>query len=292
MGLKTTVQNHSVLIEILQELYPQSPRTRIKKLLQNNKVICNGRVVTSHSFKLKPGDVIEVMSSSDNSTSLAAPFPVLYNDQDVIVVEKPVGISTSSTDNSPNVYYTLSQYLKAQSKGRIKAYVVHRLDKEVSGVLLFAKSERAMNIIKDNWKETRKLYYALVEGQPKNPEGTIESLLIEDKSLKVHSTHIPSDKAKFSITHFRTVKQLEKHTLLEISLETGRKNQIRVHLSDIGCPIVGDRKYGASSDFVRRIRLHAFYFSFPHPFKKEIITVESPMPKGFLILKDKNEVYK
>jgi RluA family pseudouridine synthase len=240
---------------------------------------------------LKPGDMVEI-TSSDYSSRVPAPFPVLYDDHDVIVVEKPVGIATSSTDNSPNVYYILSQYLKAQSKGRIKAYVVHRLDKEVSGVLLFAKSEQAMNLIKDHWSETKKLYYALVEGVPKQVEGTIESWLVEDKIFKVHSTPNPSDKAKFAITHYRTIKQLEKHTLLEIRLETGRKNQIRVHLSDMGCPIVGDRKYGASPDFVRRVRLHSFYLSFPHPFKKETITVESPLPKDFLILKDKNEVYK
>jgi len=101
-----------------------------------------------------------------------------------------------------------------------------------------------------------------------------------------------SEKAKFAITHYRTIKQLNKFTLLEVNIETGRKNQIRVHMSDLGCPIVGDRKYGASADFVRRVRLHAFYLSFPHPVTKEIITVESPLPEGFLLLKNKNEVYK
>jgi 23S rRNA pseudouridine1911/1915/1917 synthase len=292
MGQKTTVSKPSTLIEILQELYPQSPRTRIKKLLQNNNVVCNGRVVSLHSHKLNVGDVIEVVNNSGGLTRVEPPFPVLYEDSDVIVIDKPVGMSTSSTDNSPNVYFILSQFLKVQTKGRSKAYVVHRLDKEVSGVLLFAKSGKAMDIIKDRWKETQKLYYALVEGIPENPEGTIESWLIEDKTFKVHSTAIPSDKAKFAITHFRTVKQLEKHTLLEVNLETGRKNQIRVHLSDIGCPIVGDRKYGASADFVRRVRLHSSYLSFPHPISGEIIKVESPLPKGFLTLKDKNETYK
>jgi 23S rRNA pseudouridine1911/1915/1917 synthase len=292
MGLRTTVQNDCTVFDILQELYPQSPRTRIKKILQHENVYCNGKVVVLHSFRLKPGDVVEVKGSSHTPDHAAAPFPVLYEDQDVIVVEKPAGISTSSTDNSPNVYYILSQYLKAQSKGRVKAYVVHRLDREVSGVLLFAKSKEAMNIIKDHWKETNKLYYAMVEGRPESPEGTIESWLVEDKSFKVHSTRKQSGKAKFAITHYRTIKRLNRHTLLEVNIETGRKNQIRVHLSDLGCPIVGDRKYGASADFVRRLRLHAFYLSFPHPFTKEIIKVESPLPEGFLGLKNKNEIYK
>jgi len=292
MGFKTIIQNDCTLLEILQELYPQSPRTRIKKILQHDNVMCNGKIVTLHSFRLRPGDVVEVKGSSVSPNSARVPFPVLYEDHDVIVVEKPVGISTSSIDNSADVYHTLSQYLKDQSKGRIKVYVVHRLDKEVSGVLLFAKSEEAMNIIKDHWKETKKLYYALVEGRPESPEGTIESWLVEGENYKVYSTRTQSEKAKFAITHYRTIKQLNRNTLLEVNIETGRKNQIRVHMADLGCPIVGDRKYGASSDFVRRVRLHAFYLSFPHPFSKEIITVESLLPNGFLVLKDGNENYK
>ena len=153
MGLKTTVSHNCTLLEVLQELYPQSPRTRIKKNLKHKNVVCNGKVVTLYSYQLKSGDVVEVNTSTPKRAK--APFPVLYEDNDVIVVDKPVGISTSSTDYSANVYHTLSGFLKDQSKGRIKAYVVHRLDKEVSGVLLFAKSEKAMNIIKDNWKETK-----------------------------------------------------------------------------------------------------------------------------------------
>jgi len=253
-------------------------------MLQHGLVICNGKVVTLHSFKLKPGDIVEIKDSSGILNLAKAPFNVIYQDKDVIVVEKPVGISTSSVDGSANVYHILSQYLKDQSKGRIRAYVVHRLDKEVSGVLLFAKSEEAMRILKEHWKETKKLYYALVEGCPKNTEGTIESLLMENKNFKVYSTHIQSEKAKLAITHYRVIKRLESFTLLEVTIETGRKNQIRVHMADLGCPIVGDRKYGASEDFKSRVRLHACYLSFPHPITKEMITIESALPKGFLSL--------
>jgi 23S rRNA pseudouridine1911/1915/1917 synthase len=289
--LKITVDHPSTLLTLLQELYPESPRTRIKKILGNG-VLCNGRIVTSHNHSLNQGDVIEIKSGAGNtSVKNTQPFNVLYEDQNVIVIDKPAGISTSSTDGSLSVHKILSETLKKQSKGKLKSYVIHRLDKEVSGVLLFAKSQRIMNIIKDRWKETKKLYYALVEGEPEKPEDTIESYLVEDKALKVHSTVFPQN-AKYSITHYRTIKRMHNYTLLEINLETGRKNQIRVHLSDIGCPIVGDRKYGASETVVRRVRLHAWFLSFPHPETGEIISIESKMPEGFLHLSNADEKYK
>jgi 23S rRNA pseudouridine1911/1915/1917 synthase len=177
------------------------------------------------------------------------------------------------------------------SKGKIRTYVIHRLDKEVSGVLILSKSETAMDAIKDKWDETEKHYFALVEGIPENPEGTIKSWLIEDNAMKMHSVN-EKPGAKYAITNYKTIRTLDNYTLLDVKTETGRKNQIRVHLSDIGCPIVGDRKYGASTDFIRRVRLHACSISFPHPVTGKLITVESPMPKGFLSLKQEDEHYK
>jgi 23S rRNA pseudouridine1911/1915/1917 synthase len=149
----------------------------------------------------------------------------------------------------------------------------------------------AMDAIKDKWDETEKHYYALVEGIPENAEGTIKSWLIEDNAMKMHSVKEKPD-AKLGITHYKTIRLLDNYALLDIKTETGRKNQIRVHLSDIGCPIVGDRKYGASAEFIRRVRLHACSISFPHPVTGEMIRVESPMPDGFLSLKAKDEKYK
>jgi 23S rRNA pseudouridine1911/1915/1917 synthase len=289
--LKTTVNKSFTLIEFLVEQYPDSPRTRIKKLLQSGTIRINDKSVTTHSYPLKPGDIVDINTHAGKSAKAGLPFPVLYEDQDIIVVDKPVRIPTSSTDGSLSIQEIISEFLKKQSKGRTRAHVVHRLDKEVSGALLFAKSHDIMNIIKDKWKETEKHYYALVEGIPVKPEDTIESWLIEDKSQKVHSTR-ESANAKFSITNYKTIKVTHNCALLDVRTETGRKNQIRVHLSDIGCPIVGDRKYGASEDYIRRIRLHAYSLSFPHPVTGEIMTINSPMPEGFLTLKNKDEHYK
>ena len=289
--MKTTVDKPLTLIEFLAEQYPDSPRTRIKKLLQSGTIRINDRPITLHSFNLKPGDVVEVNKQAGNAAKAGFPFPVLYEDDDVIVVDKPAGKPTSSTDGSLSIQEIISEYLKRQSKGRYRGYVVHRLDKEVSGVLLFAKTHDAMEIIKEKWNETENHYWALVEGTPEKSEDTIESWLLEDRSQKVHSVSEVPD-AKFSITNYLTIKKVNENTLLDIKTDTGRKNQIRVHLSDIGCPIVGDRKYGASAEFKRRIRLHAYSLSFPHPADGRTITVKSPMPEGFLSLKLKDEHYK
>jgi 23S rRNA pseudouridine1911/1915/1917 synthase len=260
-------------------------------LLKSGAIRVNNKPVTLHSYPLKPGDIVVINSHAGMTARAGLPFPVLYEDQHVIVVDKPVGIVTSGTDSCLSIHWIISQFLKKTSKGNIRAYVVHRLDKEVSGVILFAKSQDVMNTIKDNWKDTDKRYFALVEGTPAKAEDTIKSWLIEDKSLKVHSVR-ETPEAKFAVTHYKIIKPLNKYTLLDVKLETGRKNQIRVHLSDIGCPIVGDRKYGASYEFIRRIRLHAYYLSFPHPVLGKVITVESPLPDGFLSLKAKDEHYK
>ena len=251
----------------------------------------NNKTTTLHSFTLNPGDTVEFGGKVGIATKASLPFSVLYEDQHVIVIDKPAGINTSSIDGSSSVQWIITEYLRNMSKGIIRTYVVHRLDKEVSGVLLLAKSEKAMDILKDKWEETEKHYYALVEGIPENTEGTVKSWLKEDKAMKMHSVS-ESTGGKLAITHYKTIRNLSNYSLLDIRTETGRKNQIRVHLSDLGCPIVGDRKYGASTDFTRRVRLHACSISFPHPVSGEMIFVESPMPDGFLSLKAKDEKYK
>jgi 23S rRNA pseudouridine1911/1915/1917 synthase len=148
-----------------------------------------------------------------------------------------------------------------------------------------------MEKVKEGWESTEKHYYALVEGVPKQSEGTIKSWLVEDGKQKVHST-TNQENAKLAVTHYKVIKPVDKYTLLDIITETGRKNQIRVQLSDLGCPIVGDRKYGASAEFVRRIRLHAYSLTFIHPETGKPHTVVSHMPEGFLKVGKRDEKYK
>jgi 23S rRNA pseudouridine1911/1915/1917 synthase len=289
--LRITVDKPVSLIELLKEHYPDSPVTRIKKLLKSGRIRINEKQVTLYSYKLRPGDSVEISRTGINSVRAGLSFPVLYDDQYLIVVNKPPGRLTSGDDGSVSIQEILSEFLLDRSKGKSRAWVVHRLDKEVSGVLLFAKTRELMEQIRENWKETEKHYFALVEGLPSENGGTIKSWLIEDNNQKVHSTP-GAEGAKLAITHYRILNKYGDHTLLDVRTETGRKNQIRVHLSEIGCPIVGDRKYGASDQYKRRIRLHASSLSFPHPVTGKVITIKSPMPKGFLSLKTGDEKYK
>jgi RluA family pseudouridine synthase len=289
--LKTTINKSQTLLEFLNEQYPDSPRTRVKKLLQSGTIKVNNKPTTLNSYQLNPGDSVDFILRPGVAAKTSMPFPVLYDDQNVIVIDKPAGISTSSVDGSANIQHTISEYLKEKSKGAVRTYVVHRLDKEVSGVLILAKSEAAMDAIKDKWDETEKHYYAFVEGAPKEPEGTVKSWLIEDGTQKMHSGK-DDTKGKLAITHYRTIRTVNNNTLLDVKTETGRKNQIRVHMSDLGCPIIGDRKYGASAEFIRRVRLHAYSITFPHPVTGKLITIESQMPQGFLSLKLRDEKYK
>lgn len=286
-----TIHKTKTLFEFLTEQYPDSPRTRIKKLLKSGTVKVNNKPITLHSYSLKPGDTIEFGLKTGGAVKANLPFPILYDDEHLIVIDKPAGIATSSIDGSANIQWTMAEYMKDISKGKVRTYVVHRLDKEVSGVLILAKSETVMDTLKDKWDDTEKHYFAFVERIPEKPEGTIKSWLAEDGVMKMHSVK-EAPNSKLAITHYKLIRLLGNYALLDIRTETGRKNQIRVHLSDIGCPIVGDRKYGASNDFIRRVRLHACSISFPHPFDGKMITVESPMPAGFLILKAKDENYK
>lgn len=289
--MKITVTKSNTLFGFLLEQYPDSPKTRVKKILQSGNVLVNNIPVTLHSHKLNSGDSVEILKSGVKTSKEEAPFPVLYEDQQLIVIDKPAGISTSSVDGSRNVRDELSAFLRDNSKGKQRAWVIHRLDKEVSGIVMFAKSEAIMEKVKDKWDSTEKHYYALVEGTPKQAEGTMKSWLVEDGKQKVHSTG-NQENARLAITHYKVIKPVDKYTLLDIITETGRKNQIRVHLSDLGCPIVGDRKYGASAEFVRRIRLHAYSLTFPHPETGKPHTVVSRMPDGFLKVGKRDEKYK
>jgi len=208
---------------------------------------------------------------------------ILYEDRDIIVINKAAGLLSISTGRSPDrtAYSALMDYVrKGNHKSRARVFIVHRLDKDTSGVLVLARSEEAKRKLQEGWKDTEKTYLAMVHGHPDPPEGTISSYLIENNALNVFSTQDPA-LGKFSETKYKVVKRVADRALVEIELLTGRKNQIRVHLADKGWPIVGDSKYGRKDREAKRLALHAYKLSVNHPYSGEKIHFTAPIPGAF-----------
>jgi 23S rRNA pseudouridine1911/1915/1917 synthase len=281
------------LMDFLIKEFKGASRTSVKRIIGHGNIGVNGKTITNPTFLLQPGDRVVYEKYRMTANTQGAPVPILFEDDQLLFAEKPAGFLTYGERGSAgsSLYKMLLDYLGVRSQGKERIWVVHRLDKEVSGIVLFAKNEQVQQKIKDNWKETEKLYYALVEGKPMENEGTITNWLKETTTQKMYITR-ESEGAKSAITHYKVLKEFPAHTLLEVRIETGRKNQIRVQLAGIGCPVTGDHKYGSRDPFKRQIRLHAFHFEFQHPVSGEHLIIESPLPKGFLRLNEKDEKYK
>jgi tRNA pseudouridine32 synthase/23S rRNA pseudouridine746 synthase/23S rRNA pseudouridine1911/1915/1917 synthase len=214
---------------------------------------------------------------------LARGLLLLYEDPDILVVDKPAGLLTigTATDKTRTAYFILTDYVrKGRGRGPNRVFIVHRLDRETSGLLVFAKSETAKLRLQGQWPETEKKYLAVVHGRCKKASQTITSYLAENKAHVVYSTSDPA-KGKLSHTAFRVLRQSKDFALLEVDLLTGRKNQIRVHLAGIGHPIVGDRKYGKAGDPYPHLALHAQSIMFTHPTSGKRLTFAAETPGFF-----------
>ena len=291
--MKITAQKDGPIVDLLVEVFGSTSKTHIRKMLKYRMIQVSGQPVTRADFAVNAGDVIEYVKKTGRKNEIAPPVPIIFEDDDLLIAEKPAGLLTfgGRGTGGTSLYRVLKDFVNQRSGGRQRLHVVHRLDREVSGIVLFAKNGKVQQQIKKNWKETKKRYHALVEGRPKNDRGTIQSWLREGVDRKMASSDKPAG-AKLAVTHYRVVKRLDGHTLLEIETETGRKNQVRVHLAEMGCPLVGDRRYGADAKVIRRIRLHAFYLGFTHPVVGRFVEFESPMPQGFMVLGNRDEKYK
>jgi tRNA pseudouridine32 synthase/23S rRNA pseudouridine746 synthase/23S rRNA pseudouridine1911/1915/1917 synthase len=211
---------------------------------------------------------------------------ILYEDKDILIVNKPAGLLTvaTQTDKTRTAYYILTDYVRKGSlKSRTMIFTVHRLDQWTSGVLVFAKSEEIKLRLQARWKETEKKYLAVVHGHLDQKQGIITSYLAENKAFIVYSTPDPA-KGRLSHTAYKVLKENSRFSLLELTLLTGRKNQIRVHLADKGHPVVGDRKYGKIPDGHKRLMLHSKSISFKHPATGELMTFEAKLPDYFNML--------
>jgi tRNA pseudouridine32 synthase/23S rRNA pseudouridine746 synthase/23S rRNA pseudouridine1911/1915/1917 synthase len=218
-----------------------------------------------------------------NNRHLPRGLAILYEDDDIIVVDKPAGLLTVGTasNKTRTAYYILTDYVRKGSlKSRNRIFIVHRLDQWTSGVLVFAKSEEVKLKLQEQWKETQKKYLAIVHGRLSQKEGIISSYLAENKAFVVYST-TDATRGKLAHTAYKVLKETSQFSLLEVELLTGRKNQIRVHLADKGHPIAGDRKYGRGEDGYKRLALHSKLISFKHPTTGKQMTFESKVPDYF-----------
>ncbi len=209
---------------------------------------------------------------------------IIYEDKDILVVNKPSKLLTIATDNEKErtLFHKAITYVKKKNQ---KIFIVHRLDKDTSGIVLFAKNEKLKKLFQDNWDNLVKLreYVAVVEGTPKKNSGVVRSWLKETKTLYVYSSDKMGD-GKEAITHYRKVMGNNKYTMLDITIDTGRKNQIRVHMKDLGTPIVGDKKYDSKTNPIGRMTLHANKLVVVHPITNKEMTFETDVPNSFIKL--------
>ncbi|MBP3766166.1 MAG: RNA pseudouridine synthase [Bacilli bacterium] len=205
---------------------------------------------------------------------------ILYEDKSIIVVSKPTHLLTIATQNEKErtMFHKVIEYERKKNKNN-KVFIVHRLDKDTSGIIVFAKSEKIKKILQDNWDKTKRYYMAIVEGIPSEREKTIKSYLAENSRLITYSTS--DTKGKLAITKYKLIKHSKKFSLLDIEILTGRKNQIRVHMMDNNTPIVGDKKYGSITNPMNRLGLHAYKIIFSHPITNKEMIIEDKLPKEF-----------
>lgn len=273
-----------MLMEFVLENLKDSKRNDVKKWLRYGHFMVNGVISTSFDTPVEPGAEVLI--------NFSRPFPffkhpriqLIYEDDDVMVIHKGYGmlsVSTASKKKEENAYDIMRDYVKRVDP-RNKLWVVHRLDRHTTGLMMFAKSERANDVLRHNWNNVilERLYVAVLEGYLEQDKGYVKSRLTENSQYVVYSTDVPGE-GKLAVTHYEVLSRGNGYTLAEFSLDTGRKNQIRVHASDLGHPITGDRKYGAKTSPINRLALHARTLRFAHPITKKDMNFQSPVPREF-----------
>ena len=276
------VEGQDTLLPFLLAHVAGKSRNSVKAMLTRGQVQVDGRTVTRHDHPLTPGQTVAVLPQGAGDKK--APFPILYEDGRLLVIAKPASLLSMASDKEKlrTAYRMATDYVrKTDSSSRI--FIVHRLDRDTSGVLLFAKDEETKRAYQDNWDRLvgRRGYLAVVEGRPPRESDTIRTLLRENAAHKVYS--VPSG-GKEAITHYTTLSRGREYALLEVDIDTGRKNQIRAHLSELGCPVAGDRDYGAATDPLGRLCLHAHELRLTDPFTGEARLFRAEAPGSFAAL--------
>jgi len=277
-----SVHTEAALLPFLLTRFGHRSRNYVKGILKRGQVTVDGSICRDYARALYPGQRVGVLLSSLPAGDTLG-IPVLYEDDDIVVIDKPAGMLSISTDKEREntAYHIVNDYLKSQSKSA-RVFIVHRLDRETSGVMLLAKNERTKTALQENWDEAalRRGYIAVVEGEISKPEGRITSWLKQTKTLLVYSSKEKGD-GKLAVTKYRTLQTAGGYSLLDVSLDTGRKNQIRVHMNDMGHPIAGDKKYGAHTDPFGRLGLHAASLVIKHPSTGAQMSFQATVPGVF-----------
>ena len=277
------VKEDKPLLEFLLDSMENTSRTKIKSTLQGRGVKVNGKVITQFDYPLSCGMKVAVSRSKQNAEMFKNRYiKIVYEDRYIVVVEKNVGIlSMAAGHSSLNVKTVLDSYFKT-SRQKCTAHVVHRLDRDTSGLMIYAKDMQTEQILEHEWHDIvyDRRYVAVVSGEMEDDYGTMTSWLKDNKAYITYSS--PYDNGgKYAITHFHTLDRTTDHSLVEFRLETGRKNQIRVHSADMGHPVCGDIKYGNGDDPIGRLCLHAYVLCFYHPITRRRMEFETPIPVNF-----------
>ncbi|HBS87485.1 MAG: hypothetical protein A2W91_00535 [Bacteroidetes bacterium GWF2_38_335] len=275
-------------MSFLQKYLHGKNRDDIKYLIRKRLITADGVPCEKAEMMLKTGSKIEVgeaeILADKNENNRLRGVKIVFEDAHLLVVEKESGLLSIATDSEKRetAYSILSDYVKKQHHLN-KIFIVHRLDRETSGLMLFAKSEEVKTLLQESWNESvlQRTYVAVVEGVMEKYSGTISSYLFETSSMIVHSSQNP-EKGQWAVTGFLTLEKGKYYSLVKLDLETGRKHQIRVHMCDIGHPVAGDKKYGAVTNPLKRMGLHAMVLSFVHPVSGEKLFFDTPVPGSFL----------
>lgn len=279
------IAHPSLLLEFLLSVLKEQSRTTVKSLLAHQQIRINGRICTQFDAPLRKGDNVTVCFDKQNKPFRHPLLEIIFEDEHLIAVHKKAGLLSMANDRvkEKTAYHILSDYVK-RSDPRSLIFILHRLDRDTSGLMMFAKSREIQEKLQSNWKQSvvERKYVAVVEGTPPQSQGTLKSYLSEDGNYFIHSSDAPG--GKLAITHYRVLKSNKQYSLVELNLETGRKNQIRVHMQSLNHPICGDKKYGARTNPLHRLALHAFKLHFIHPVTHRSIDLETPVPKAFTLL--------
>ena len=287
------VNKEDTLLNFLYAALKDQSRNSVKSLLENNRILVNGSPTTQYDYRLVAGDIVMIANEPIHRKQRSN-LPIIYEDNEIIVINKPSGLLSVASDKEKGstAYRMLSEYVQQKDKHN-RIYIVHRLDEDTSGVFMVSKSFELKEALQNDWNNLVKKrgYYAMVEGTLKQKEGTIKTYL-KKNSLNLMYSVPKSNDAQLAITHYKVMQENEDYSLLDVNIDTGRKNQIRVHLGERGHHIIGDDKYGNPKNPIGRLGLHAYELDLIHPFTKKLMKFKCPMPDEFQQLMDGTFVMK